>query len=544
MPKRSRPKLRTTLPDATPRVAPRAAPKRLLDLPRNVTRTSKERTLLALQSEDERARILKNFDDAVYSRGSSSVRDVQYRTWHEWHRAWFNNDEVLPLTPEKIRAVASCFKDANYRSYDNYASCLRHEHIAAGYPWSELLDLCTADAHRSVYRGMGPPRSAMPLNLMQVAALPLVMASYLHLALIPEADVLNPAAIFIFASMFLLREIEAAALKWKHICLNTAARSVRVFLAISKTDVEARGCFRSWGCTCIHGQTVPCAYHSLLAHRDSLASLGYSVEGDAPVCTTAAGEHPTKERMVAAFIYLASVIGAVGNTAAQIVTGHSCRVSGAQFLASLGLELSLIQLLARWESAVIMRYVKESPLLALTGTTRSKISDLLGVIDTTKIRATTSSALSSTQAVAVVSPGAMAPADHSDTATLTLSLVKDFIAKWSRRLKTMRREHATALHLLDLERHEDLYDDHVKGVAIDEYVVVTNLINEMAHVYRPSSGVPISNPEARSRCGWPFHLGSVRSSDFASPDAHALRRKRCWRGIASVATSGSEADVR
>eukprot|EP00971_Amphidinium_carterae_P121916 2414093-Amphidinium_carterae.1 len=47
-------------------------------------------------------------------------------------------------------------------------------------------------------------------------------------------------------------------------------------------------------------------------------------------------------------------------------TGHSLRVACAQFLAGQGLPVHLIQLQARWASAVVFRYVQDSPLNQIT----------------------------------------------------------------------------------------------------------------------------------------------------------------------------------
>ena len=47
---------------------------------------------------------------------------------------------------------------------------------------------------------------------------------------------------------------------------------------------------------------------------------------------------------------------------ARGITGHMPRVSGARRMARAGVELWQIQLFARWESAVILRYVREAPL--------------------------------------------------------------------------------------------------------------------------------------------------------------------------------------
>ena len=42
--------------------------------------------------------------------------------------------------------------------------------------------------------------------------------------------------------------------------------------------------------------------------------------------------------------------------------GHCLRVAGAQFLAAAGIQLSLIQLLGRWSSSAVERYVQSAPL--------------------------------------------------------------------------------------------------------------------------------------------------------------------------------------
>ena len=46
----------------------------------------------------------------------------------------------------------------------------------------------------------------------------------------------------------------------------------------------------------------------------------------------------------------------------RLFGGHSLRVSGAQWLARSGVPLALIQLMARWSSNVISRYLAEVPL--------------------------------------------------------------------------------------------------------------------------------------------------------------------------------------
>ena len=50
----------------------------------------------------------------------------------------------------------------------------------------------------------------------------------------------------------------------------------------------------------------------------------------------------------------------------RLFGGHSIRILAARHLASIGISLPVIMLLARWESSIIMRYVSEAPLEAVT----------------------------------------------------------------------------------------------------------------------------------------------------------------------------------
>ena len=51
--------------------------------------------------------------------------------------------------------------------------------------------------------------------------------------------------------------------------------------------------------------------------------------------------------------------------------GHSLRVTGARTLAALGIDIVLIQLMARWSSDVVLRYVAEAPLATMSAAYRA-----------------------------------------------------------------------------------------------------------------------------------------------------------------------------
>jgi len=56
----------------------------------------------------------------------------------------------------------------------------------------------------------------------------------------------------------------------------------------------------------------------------------------------------------------------VGQNGSRLLGGPSLRVTGAQRLAAAGVEIIKIMVLARWSSEVVLRYVKDSPLIGLS----------------------------------------------------------------------------------------------------------------------------------------------------------------------------------
>ena len=89
----------------------------------------------------------------------------------------------------------------------------------------------------------------------------------------------------------------------------------------------------------------------------------------------ASGSQLTKRHVVASIeaVALGQGLPLTSENGQRRFGGHTCRVAGSQYLASIGLELALIQLLGRWESAVILRYVMEAPLASITQSFRDKV---------------------------------------------------------------------------------------------------------------------------------------------------------------------------
>jgi len=89
---------------------------------------------------------------------------------------------------------------------------------------------------------------------------------------------------------------------------------------------------------------------------------------DVPIFCTSAGKPVTKAKVVDTFERINAMLGRpiVDHSGAKLYGGHSLRVTGAQWMASIGLPLISIQLMARWDSDVVSRYVGEAPLAQVT----------------------------------------------------------------------------------------------------------------------------------------------------------------------------------
>eukprot|EP00971_Amphidinium_carterae_P164799 3267312-Amphidinium_carterae.5 len=106
------------------------------------------------------------------------------------------------------------------------------------------------------------------------------------------------------------------------------------------------------------------ANHMEVAQAVAL-ECGWQWEDDSPLFPTRKGKSrktPSKSNVVAAVTTVAELLGE--ETVRE--GANPLRVSGARWLGALGVEVAKISLLARWSSDVVLRYVAEAPLPALT----------------------------------------------------------------------------------------------------------------------------------------------------------------------------------
>ena len=321
---------------------------------------------LALQSSlttEARTEAMDSLIRDMYSASSKKPRASHARAWEKMHVAWYGPDTPqFPLTPEKLLAVAALFKAGRYRSISNPLSQAKAAHIELGGRWTEQLALVAKRIDRSITRGIGPASQCRSVDLWEIC-------------LLSDPDELNssgplgPTNMIVGCSFFILREIEISLALWKSISFDTTKHTVTWMLAASKCDFKALGKVRTWGCVCSEADgNEPCPYHALRAQRqlveDTLGMTGSELDA-CPVFPTRDGSVCDKTQVVRIFRAIGILLGLTPEVADEI-SGHLCRVSGAQHLARLGFDIVLIKLMARWDSMVVLRYIAEAPLGTIT----------------------------------------------------------------------------------------------------------------------------------------------------------------------------------
>ena len=329
-----------------------------------------------MESEEGRREALRDFDEDIQAMSSKTAAASWWKTWREFHASWHANTpeehKPLPLTVSHIRCVASLFKKGGYRSFPNYMSKAHDMHVEAGFEWSDQLARAQRRACRSVRRGQGPARQSTPLPLEETVQHDFPDETGI------SGGPLCPLQVFVISTFFMLRELEASLALARSLTFDYELKEITLHLPVSKTDPYALGCHRTWGCICGGEPQTPCAYHAALKLFEVLKER-FGAEGalpvDLPLFPTPQGRTMTKAKFIQNIEYLVCNQGLrlTGERGNRLFGGHSARVTGAQFLAGVGLDIFLIQLLARWASQVVLRYVREAPLKNLTRTTVERL---------------------------------------------------------------------------------------------------------------------------------------------------------------------------
>ena len=395
-------------------------------------RLAGQRPPLSLATALDRARAVEDLTEGFYASSSASAVRARRTCYTRLLGLW--GATPLPLTVDKVLWLAAGLKARRYRSAPSVLSQIRVDAERGGQDISASLRRTFADAARSCKRGLGPAVSAKPLNFEDLRSLPVTPGPW-H-----AHGPIGPAAAMVVGAWWLLRETEAANLRAAHVVFaNTrGVLTVELMLPASKGDQEARGVTRAQSCICRSAARLPeCPAHAALRQMCLLRASfphRFSAGGpqvDLPFFPQASGAPSTKIGFAATITEAARRQGIeeVSPDGAERISGHSLRVTGARGLATLGVDTYAIQLLGRWGSGVVLRYVKAAAVTSAAAAARAastavSLQSLASGASAAGLTAENCSEKSVTELIELHLPGAVARAREGVVQELRAELAR------------------------------------------------------------------------------------------------------------------------
>ena len=326
--------------------------------------------LQAIQSASPSARqqTLEEFHNDIYARSTIGPRAARWRTWCRLAAAW--GLDPLPINSTVISAVAASLKAGQYRSGHLYLSTARQMHVERyqSDPGPHV-DQCIRDAIRSLQRGIGPGRLKDAFQ-MEILATNIPIDSASRDKEIQEYNInddFQATDILLIGTWFLLRGAEIRAARRHHLQVQDTV--VTFTLPIHKTDTQGSLIQRQHFCDCDARHQPLCPVHAARRHLHRLHRLFRQQVPEQPLFPnnlgTTMSSNQLKDMVTGTLQRLGVETTRPGLQGERLPRfgEHVLRVSGAQFFARAGLELYIIQLMGRWGSRAIERYVQDAYLM-------------------------------------------------------------------------------------------------------------------------------------------------------------------------------------
>jgi hypothetical protein len=247
---------------------------------------------------------------------------------------------LLP-TPDKVKLLGGILKAAGYRAAGNYLGEYKLMAIEGGYSWSDQLERTLKLTKRSSARVVGPKRKAAEVETYETGENFAVKVS----AKVPKRVPLA-AELFEFGVIWMLREVELAAIKKDHILLDFQNKKVTFTLPVSKGDQEAMQVKRVLQCLCERNICyMSCPFYTSVRLLDRMRALGLN-----RACMNRKAKLASKAQLVEDWRLLYGTM----------VSGHSARRTGALRYIRQGWAIAQVAYLGRWKSSVIYEYAAEA----------------------------------------------------------------------------------------------------------------------------------------------------------------------------------------
>lgn len=317
---------------------------------------------LAASQPNNRTRALEFLEQDIIARSSQPALQSRLRTWRALRAAW----EVapFPLTFANVKLVAASLKWDGYRSAQLYfQAAIGHQVRHLQIPVDPFIRALVKDVCRSIRRGLGPSSLKEGFDLPVLARIIDVddACPFDHARLSHAADMM------VIGCWFMMREIELSFAKKEHLYLE--GQYVNLVLPVHKTNTAGGLTLRRLRCPCKVHINHLCPWHAAERHLIRMSTLDTRrFSHTSPIFPDYDGQPLSKHIVIQMIRKVLEECGVAitrsdgTSPPKQLFGGHCLRVSGAQFLSSSGVSTSMVQLLGRWSSSAVEKYIQAAPL--------------------------------------------------------------------------------------------------------------------------------------------------------------------------------------
>ena len=181
-------------------------------------------------------RMVDKFKKKFFAKSSEKSRLCKRAEVMKLAKQVAGDRQPLPLDKDTVEGVAAALKEAGLRSGQQYMTELKLMHVEAGFdvePWlKRSLDL----RKKSLERERGPVVRAAEVGLDKTRIdEPVPMGPR------QKGAPVTAVQMFVWAALWMLREIEVRNMKAGHVRLCSSERSITIWLPISKCDQQGLG---------------------------------------------------------------------------------------------------------------------------------------------------------------------------------------------------------------------------------------------------------------------------------------------------------------
>ena len=495
------------------------APARRTDLPVvSVRRRADQSAAFAAARPESRESALRLLREDFMAHSTTGPVQSRLALWSQLCAAW--ELRPYPLTRENISAVVASLKMGAYRSVAQYFSnACRYQERELHQVVSDELRSHIRDCIRSVRRGLGPAqlKDSFPVGALSAA----LRAGDHDPGPWRQDDPEAWADVLLFSCWFMLREVELGALRKGHLYLDQA--QAHILLPVHKTDSAGTLCLRSLKCACRISRQRLYPFEAVQRHLERIRQWESVHARTASFVVPASdGLELSKTSIIRGFRLALEHAGVPlqrpDESGHQLdrFQGHCARVSGAQWL-------SLVQILGRWTSHAIQRYVQQAPLtqvpaaasqiLSQGGSLDSSLEAGAGAIQLFSVEGSASTLRDRERSPKRARRAVAAPSS---------SAVQGSLASSAAAIDTLRAEMSALQRAVEKPAEQFIRQPRsgrIHRIAVEE-----------------AANMP---KKWRTRCGWPYgcrYFDRITSAPGGSPDLC----RRCFEAQMPGAESQSE----